>query len=318
MKNGSILKKITRDYIPLLLLLFLIIIFSILSPVFFTPTNILNVVFQVTINGIMAIGMTFVIISGGFDLSIGYNMALSAILAVTMQNYFGVVSACLIAIASGIVVGLINGLLTSKAKINPLIATLGIYITLNGLILWYTKGYHYFPKYYEFTYISYGKLFYIPFPIWVFLLFIFIGYIVLSKTKYGKRVYAMGGDEEVCRILGINVDLHKISVYMISGFTSSISGIILASRANCGTPEFGKHTMFLVIGAVVLGGTSLEGGIGGILNSIIGVFIFGIIQNGLGFLNVITYYHYIIWGLILLMVIIFDRYKTIKRRMLLS
>jgi ribose transport system permease protein len=312
--GNNIFTRVIGKQIPLIVLLLLIIIFSILTPVFFSLDNLLNIFYQITINGIMAIGITFVIISGGFDLSIGYNMTLCAVLAVNLQNYFSVVQSCLIAILAGSLVGLFNGLLVTKGKINPFIATLGTWITLHGLILWYTGGYHYFSKYYEFTYIAYGKLFYIPFPIWIIILFIIIGYIVLGKTKFGKRVYAIGGDENVCTILGINVHLHKILVYVISGFTASISGIIIASRAGCGTPEFGRFTMFMVIGAVAIGGTSLEGGIGGIFNSVVGVLIFMVIQNGLGFLNIITYYHYIVWGLLLLAVVIFDRYRTIQRR----
>ena len=316
MKFKDLIRKFASEQIPLLLFIFLFIIFSILSPIVITPNNILNLIFQATINGIMAVGMTFVIISGGFDLSIGYNMALCGILAVTLQEYFNVFISCVIALIVGIFIGFINGLLVTKARINPFIATLGMFITLNGLILWYTGGYHYFPKYDTFKYIAYGKLFYIPFPIWIFLLFIIVGHLTLTKTRFGKRVCAIGGDENICRTMGINVHLNKILVYIISGFTAAVSGLILASRANTGTPEFGKQTMFIVIGAVVLGGTSLEGGVGGILKTVVGIFIFGLIQNGLGFLNIIAYYQKIAWGLILLTIVIIDRYRTVKRRRL--
>jgi len=311
--NRENLKKFYRylidEGIIIILLLALIIVFSFLSPIFLTPNNLINIFLNVAIDGLMAIGVTLVVISGGIDLSIGSVMALSATLAVKLQGIFNIFFAVAIAVFAGIIIGLINGLLVTRAKINPFISTLGMFITLKGLVYLILENKALRTENILYKNITHGKLFMVNFPIWVFFIILIITYFLLSRTILGKRIYAIGGDKFISVLFGLNYNSISLFVYTFSGFCAAVSGIILSSRASMVSPLFGETTMLMVIGAVVLGGVSLAGGKGTVIKSFIGILIFSIIQNAFGLLGFDIDYQMGVWGALLVTIITISDFK---------
>jgi len=310
LKNkGSYILLFIRKNIPLFVLLFLLILFSSINSNFLNFGNIINILNLTAIYGIMAAGVTFVMIAGGIDLSIGATLALSAAFAIGFQRYFSMTAAVLMGIGVALLIGWINGLLIAKLKINPFIATLGMNIAIYGLVMIYTNNEVIYANNEKYIYFSRGRLFFIDFPIWVLLLVFIIGYLILMKTRYGKMIYAIGGNEYITKLFGINVDRIKIISYMICSFLCALSGIIVSSRINSVLPNLGQNALLIVIGAVVFGGVSLNGGEGNILNSLIAVLIFAILENAFGLMSFPYYLKQYIWGAILIGIIILDRKK---------
>jgi ribose transport system permease protein len=206
-------------------------------------------------------------------------------------------------------IGLINGLIVTKGKVNSFIATLGMSLMLDGFVLIFLKNSSLLGINKEYVYISDGKLFFINFPIWLLIIALIISYLILKRSILGRRFYAIGGNDYICKVFGINTDFYKIIAFIICGMLSSFSGIILSSHLNMISPDFGKTTMLIVISAVVFGGTSLKGGEGGIVNSYISVLIFTILANGFGLLGIGMYYQQYIWGFAIIAVLTIDKYK---------
>lgn len=301
---------ILRGLQSLIGLIGLCIILTLLSPRFWTTGNILNVLRQTSLNAIMAIGMTFVILTGGIDLSVGSVLAFSGIVAAGL-SHSGVHA--LVAIIAGLIIGtvlgFINGLSVTKGNVPPFIATLAMMTMARGATLVYSNGQPKTGLGDSFSFLGNGKILSIPFPVIVLLLVLIIAYYILSQTATGRYIYATGSNERAARLSGIKTDRIKILVYAISGFTAALSGMIVTSMLNSASPTAGTGAELDAIAAVVLGGTSLSGGQGGVAGTIIGALIIGVLNNGLNLLNVSSYYQQLIKGIVILAAVLIDRRK---------
>ncbi|WP_276643836.1 ribose ABC transporter permease [Caldibacillus debilis] len=298
---------------PLLGLLLIVIVLTILSPNFLTVTNILNVFRQVSINALLAFGMTYVILTGGIDLSVGSILALcSALAAGFMTDSMDPVLAVSAGLVLGALMGAANGFVIAKGKVAPFIATLATMTIFRGLTLVYTEGRPItgFSDSVAFKMIGRGYFLGVPVPVYIMLAIFLILYLVLKKTTFGRGVYAVGGNEEASRLSGLNVDRIKIGVYTISGLLSAFAGIILASRLNSAQPTAGISYELDAIAAVVIGGTSLSGGRGRIAGTLIGALIIGVLNNGLNLLNVSSFYQQVVKGGVILLAVLLDRKKS--------
>lgn len=303
-KKNSIIRKMG----PLLGLLLLAIALTILSDRFFTVNNLLNVARQISINAIISVGMTLVILTGGIDLSVGSIVALTgSITAGLMIGGQGILPAILIGMVVGALLGLFNGLLITRAGIPPFIATLGTMTVARGFTLVYTDGRPITGMEEAFRYLGGGYLAGIPVPVVIMLVIFAIAYIMLKKTRLGRYIYAIGGNEEAARLSGINTKKILLSVYVLGGLLAGISGIIMASRLNSAQPTAGVSFELDAIAAVVLGGTSLSGGVGTIGGTLIGALIIGVLDNGLNLLNVSSFYQQIAKGLVILLAVFLDK-----------
>ncbi|REJ25481.1 ribose ABC transporter permease [Caldibacillus debilis] len=298
---------------PLLGLLLIVIVLTILSPNFLTATNILNVFRQVSINALLAFGMTYVILTGGIDLSVGSILALcSALAAGFMTDGMDPVLAVSAGLVLGALMGAANGFVIAKGKVAPFIATLATMTIFRGLTLVYTEGRPItgFSDSVAFKMIGRGYFLGVPVPVYIMLAIFLILYLVLKKTTFGRGVYAVGGNEEASRLSGLNVDRIKIGVYTISGLLSAFAGIILTSRLNSAQPTAGISYELDAIAAVVIGGTSLSGGRGRIVGTLIGTLIIGVLNNGLNLLNVSSFYQQVVKGGVILLAVLLDRKKS--------
>jgi ribose/xylose/arabinose/galactoside ABC-type transport system permease subunit len=305
------LMNLLTKYGIILALLVICTILSILTDRFLTVNNLLNVIRQVSFNGILAVGMTFVIIAGGIDLSVGSVLALSGAITASFvvdgKQIFPLIIALLIGLAAAALCGSVNGFLVTKGKLAPFIATMGIMTIVRGSTLVYTNGRPITSLTKTFRLIGGGYLFGIPVPVIIFLVIVIIAYIILNHTKFGRYVYAVGGNEMSAKASGINVRKIKFLVFVISGTLAGWVGIVLSSRINSASPIWGIGYELDAIAAAVIGGTSLSGGIGNIWGTVVGALIIGIISNGLDIMNVSPYYQQIIKGIIIVIAVLLDR-----------
>jgi ribose transport system permease protein len=309
LKNSKIIQKLG----PLIGLVVIVIILSILSSDFLTLNNIFNVLRQVSINALIAFGMTFVILTGGIDLSVGSILALSsAFSAGLLTSGTDPILAILAGLLAGTVMGAINGLIITKGKVAPFIATLATMTIYRGFTLVYTEGRPITGLSDSVTFQMFGKgyFFGIPFPVITMLIAYGILYFLLRKTTFGRGVYAIGGNEEASLLSGLRVDRIKIGVYSLIGLLSALAGTTLASRLNSAQPTAGAAYELDAIAAVVLGGTSLSGGRGWIFGTLIGALIIGVLNNGLNLLNVSSFYQQVVKGGVILLAVILDRKKA--------
>ncbi|WP_455538758.1 ribose ABC transporter permease [Terrisporobacter sp.] len=306
------IKEILVEYKSLIGLLALIIVVSILSPSFLSTKNIFNILRQTSVNGVIAAGMTFVILTGGIDLSVGSILAISGAVCASLltsgQNIFVAVIAALIV---GTVVGFINGFIITKGKLQPFIATLATMTVLRGLTLVFTDGKPITlgsgDLALNFGKIGGGKIFNIPTPALIMIITFIICAYILRCTQMGRYTYALGSNEEATKLSGINTDKIKIAVYTISGILAAVAGIIITSRLYSAQPTAGDGYELDAIAAVVLGGTSLTGGKGKITGTIIGALIIGILSNALNILDVSSYYQMMVKGAVILVAVLLDR-----------
>lgn len=306
-KKNTIIRKLG----PLLGLLLLGIVLTILSDRFLTVNNLLNVARQISINAIISVGMTLVILTGGIDLSVGSIVALTgSVTAGLLVGGQAIVPAILIGMVVGAVLGLCNGLLITRAEIPPFIATLGTMTVARGLTLVYTDGRPITGMEEAFRFLGGGYIAGIPVPVVMMVVIFAMAYVMLKKTRLGRYIYAIGGNEEAARLSGINTKKILLSVYVLGGLLAGISGIVMASRLNSAQPTAGASFELDAIAAVVLGGTSLSGGVGTIGGTLIGALIIGILDNGLNLLNVSSFYQQIAKGLVILLAVFLDK----KRR----
>ncbi|SQI32149.1 Ribose transport system permease protein rbsC [Providencia alcalifaciens] len=268
---------------------------------FLTVNNLSTIARQVSINAIIAIGMTFAILTGGIDLSVGAVMALSGTLMAGLMKYYGMDPSLAITLGllSGIAFGFVNGILTAYGKMPPIIVTLGAMIIAKGLALIYTGGYPISGLPQEFAFWGREELMGIQVPILLMLGLYLIFYVVLNHIPFGRYIYAIGGNEEAARLSGIRVERYKMLVYVISGFTAAFAGLIFTSRVMSGQPNAGVGFELDAIAAVVLGGASIAGGRGMIIGTLIGAMILGVLNNGLNLLGISPYVQYIVKGLII-------------------
>lgn len=293
---------------PLLGLRMIVIVLSMISRDFLSFTNIFNVLRQISINALLAFGMTFVILTGGIDLSVGSILALSgAFSAGMLAGGMDPVLAVLIGVTAGTVMGTANGVLVTKGRVAPFIATLATMTVYRGLTLVYTEGRPIAFDNDVFAMLGKGYFLEIPIPVfWMLGTFLILSF-VLKNMTFGRHVYAVGGNEEAAMLSGVRTHRVKIGVYAISGFFSSLAGIILTSRLSSAQPTAGTTYELDAIAAVVLGGTSLAGGRGWITGTLIGAMIIGVLDNGLNLMNVSSFYQQVVKGGVILLAVLLDR-----------
>ncbi|MFP7331792.1 ribose ABC transporter permease [Shouchella clausii] len=306
-------KALTATLGPFIGLFLIILIISILNPGFLTAPNLLNVLRQVSINALIAFGMTFVILTGGIDLSVGAILAFSgAVTATLLSSGMDPILAILIGLLVGAALGAINGIIIAKGKVAPFIATLATMTIYRGATLMFTDGrpVSNLGDSTLFQMLGGGYFFGIPMPAITMMISFVILYLILKKTTFGRRVYAVGGNEEASILSGIKVDRIKIYVYSLTGFLAAIAGVILTSRLNSAQPTAGTMYELDAIAAVVLGGTSLTGGKGWIVGTLIGALIIGVLNNGLNLLGVSSFFQQVVKGSVILLAVLLDRRKT--------
>ena len=310
--------KMLAEYAIIVIFIVLFVVMSIFAPNFFTGNNMVNILRQVSISGICAVGMTFVMLTGGIDLSVGAILGVSGVLtAMMMLKGIPSLLASIIALALGVVIGGITGAIIHYIEIPPMIATLGTMTSLRGVAYLITGGTPVFGFDESYSKIGQGHVGVIPIPVIILAIVYVIGIFVLSKTKFSRYVYGIGGNQEVARLSGIKVARVKIAVYAISGFCSALAGLVMLGRVNSGQPRAGESYEMDVITAVVLGGVSLNGGVGNLSHVIFGVLIMGVLTNGMTMMAVDDYWQRVVKGLILLLAVSFDHYiqkKNIGRK----
>ncbi len=298
---------IARKYATMFILVIFLIAMAFLSDRFFTFKNLTNVGRQISLNAILALGMTLVIISGGIDLSVGGVCALGCCVCAKILNSTG---SSLLAIAVvlliGLAVGAFNGFVVSKTGIAPFIVTLSTVSIIRGITLVMTNASPMPISNAAFKFIGQGTLLGIPFPIYITLILAIITAFVMNKTVFGRYVYAIGGNERSAVVAGIQVKKVKISVYMVSGFLAAFTAIIYTSRLSSGVPSLGDGFEMDAITAAVIGGASLAGGQGHIWGTMIGAVIIGILNNALNLLNINSYFQDIVKGVVVLLAVLFD------------
>lgn len=295
---------------PLIGLILITIILGFVSDNFLTPNNIFNLLRQISVNALIAFGMTFVILTAGIDLSVGSILALgSALTAGLLTSGMDPLLAVFLGLIIGFILGALNGIIITKGKVAPFIATLATMTVYRGATLVFTDGKPItgLSDSFVFEMIGKGYIFGIPFPVIIMLIVFLILFFILRNTVFGRQVYAIGGNEEASILSGIKADRVKIWVYSITGMLSVLAGIIITSRLNSAQPTAGMSYELDAIAAVVIGGTSLMGGRGRISGTLIGALIIGVIDNGLNLLNVSSFYQQIVKGLVILLAVLFDR-----------
>lgn len=295
-------------------LIVIFVVLSIVAPTFLTLDNLFNLGSQTAVNAVMAVGVTFVIITGGIDLSVGSVAALSGVLGVMTMAYagFGPLVGIVAGIAVGAAAGLINGLLVSAVGLPPFIATLGMLSVARGVVLIMTGAVAVFGAPESFRLLGQGVIGAIPIPILLIVVVAVGGHLVLTRTRLGRYAYVMGSNMEAARLSGVAVKRHTTWVYVISGALAGLGGMIAASRINSGQPNFGEGLELDVIAAVVIGGASLFGGRGTVLGSLIGAFLVAVIRNGAVQLGIGTFYQNVLIGLIIWLAVWWDRYQRRK------
>lgn len=304
------------EYAALTLALFvLILIMSTLSPYFLTQHNIMNVLRQVSLQAIVAIGITMIILSGEIDLSIGSSQGLVGVFAVMILNATGSIFVSFLgSILIGVVIGSINGLLVTKGKINSLIGTLGMMAIIRGVAMVVTEAKAVQTQIKAFQVIGTGYWGPFPIPVILTIILVAIFYYILHHTTFGRYMYAVGGNGEASRLAGIPVHRIKLMAYIISGALTAFSAFILASRMNSGQPNAGVGFEMEVIGAVILGGISLTGGTGSLLGALLGILILGVLSNGLILLNVSSFWQDIARGVVIILAVYLDTYRKDKQQ----
>lgn len=295
-------------FYPLLGFIVIFVAMALVNDNFLTTNNLSNVARQVSIIAIIAVGMTFAILTGGIDLSVGPVMALSGTLtAGLMVAGFPPELAVLAGLIVGALFGAGNGVFVAYAKMPPIIVTLATMGIARGLALIYTGGYPISGLPDGFAFLGRGEVFGLQVPILVMLVVYLLAYILLNKTPIGRYIYAIGGNEEAARLSGVRVSRYKVMVYTLSGLTAAVAGIVLTSRLMSGQPNSGIGFELDAIAAVVLGGTAIAGGRGAIVGTLIGAMMLGVLNNGLNLMGVSPYIQNVIKGAIILLAIYIGR-----------
>jgi len=298
----------TRRYGIGIVMVLMILILSIVSPAFRTPDNVVSVLLQVSINGILSMGMVFVMITGGIDISVGSMLALtSSVVGMMLLQTQNIPLAILMSVAVTTAAGFMNGFLVAKFKMFPFVVTLATQLVFRGIGYLVSGGYAHSIEVPAFKIIGTGRLFgIIPYPVLIFFAVAVIAYIVLHWTKLGRYVYAVGGNVNAATASGVNVPKTLILAYMISGLCCGIAGLIMTSRINASQPNIGIGYETDAIAACVIGGTSFAGGLGTIPGTIMGIIIIGLIYNGMNLLGISSYWQTIMKGLLIVGAVLLD------------
>ena len=296
---------------PALGFVIIFVALSVTSRSFLTVHNLLNVALQTSVNALLAIGMTFVILTAGIDLSVGSILAFSsAITAGLLVSHVNIFLASVIGLVVGALAGLLNGIFVAYGRLAPFIVTLGTLTLFRGATEIYTGGVPIFNLPEAFSTFGAGTLVGIPIPVLVTAVIFALGLLALQRTTHGRRIYAIGGNQRAAFLAGIPVKRYLMAVYVISGALAALAGLVLTSRLGSAEPTAGTGYELDAITAVVLGGTSLFGGEGTLWGTIIGALILGVISNGLNLLNVNSFYQDAIKGVIILFAIMLDRKRA--------
>ncbi len=303
------------QYSLILALLILCGVLALSSPAFLTGRNILTVFRQISINAVLAMGVTYVILAGGIDLSLGSVVALTGVLSATFAHpdTYPLFVPVLMGLGAGVIVGLVNGLIVTRAQVAPFIVTLGMMTIARGAALVLSQGRPVSQLSDAFNALGGADVAGIPVPVLILGAVFLISQVILSRTTFGRYIYAVGGNEDAARASGIHVNRVKLAAYAICGGLAGLAGIIQAARINTGQPNAGIAYELDAIAAVVIGGTSLSGGMGGVGGTLLGALIIGVINNGLDLLNVSSYYQQIIKGVIIIGAVTLDRDKVSRR-----
>jgi ribose transport system permease protein len=300
-------------------LILLCLLLSILSDKFLTVDNGWNVLRQISVNVCISIGMTLVVLTAGIDLSVGSVLALSGAVAAGLLKTgiempgpdlfigFTLLGTIVAALLTGSALGLFNGLVITKFKVPPFVATLAMLTIARGLTMLWTKGYPISNLGNRFGYIGTGWLLGIPVLVWISTLIVIASLIITNKTSLGRYIYAIGGNENAARLSGINIGRVKIIVYAIAGVLAAIGGVMVTSRLDSAQPNAGISYELDSIAAVVIGGTSLSGGRGTIMGTVLGAIIIGVLNNGLVLLDVSPFWQQVVKGLVILLAVIIDK-----------
>ena len=295
-------------YSSVLILLVICVFATILSPSFLSVTNLFNVFKQITVAGIVGCGMTFVILTGGIDLSVGSILGLSGVLASGVLASTGNTAAAVaVSLTVGIACGAVNGFFVSVCGIPPFISTLGMMTLLRGVILVYTKGSPIPIKSDAYKFFGKGSIAGIPVPVIILIIVFLLAHYILTQTSYGRSVYAVGGNREAARLSGIRVKTSEFLVYTLNGLMCGMAGLILTARLGSAQSTSGTGIEMDAIAAVILGGTSLSGGVGFVLPTVVGAMIMGIIDNILTLMNVNPHATNIVKGAVILIAVLVDK-----------
>jgi inositol transport system permease protein len=315
-------------FAPTIFLIALMAFFAAAEPRFLSSINLFNVMRQVSITGLLALSMTFVILTAGIDLSVGSLLAFSGLVAAAVAKGglasrftvgaggvgYGWGLAALAAIVVGLLCGYVQGVAVTRLKVPPFVVTLGGMSAFRGAALLFSGGGPISGFEPSFTWWGQGKIGPVPVPVIIFLAFAVLAHITLRYTRYGRQVYAVGGNPEAARLSGLNVNRIIASVYVISGFFCGLASFVLAARLNSAEAVAGTGYELTVIASVVIGGTSLFGGSGTILGTVVGTILIGVLLNGLILMDVSSYIQQIIIGIIIVLAVAFDTFAKSRRR----
>jgi ribose transport system permease protein len=272
------------------------------SPVFLTQRNLLNILDQMAITGVMAIGMTILMISGSFDLSVGSTLGLAAAFSVGLAPHLSVAGAIAVAILVGLAIGLVNGLVVTKAGINSLIVTLGMLSLVRGIVLIYSNGQSILSTSQGMTSFANSRT-WLPNDTWILIGLTLVGSFVLARTTVGRYITAVGGNPTAAELAGIRVDRYRLGAFVAMGGLAAVGGVLYGARFGSVDPNAGTGMELDVIAAVIIGGTSLLGGVGSIWKSLVGVTLLTVLTNGFNLLNVNPYYQYVVKGLVIILAV---------------
>ncbi len=306
-------KTLSQKYGLVIVFIVLCVGLGLLSDRFFTVSNVINILRQSTINGIIAIGMTYVILTAGIDLSVGSILALTGVVTASLLQREGisVPVAVVVGLSLGALLGLLNGAIITQLKVPPFVTTLGMMTIARGLALTFTEGRPITGLPDSFRVMGTGTLGSIPMPIFVAGLAFIAGYVILNHTSVGEYILALGNNPVAARYAGINISVYTILVYVVAGILSALAGMILIARLNSAQPTAGLGYEFDAIAAVVVGGTSFAGGEGSLWGTLLGVLVIAVLNNGLNLLDVSSFYQPVVTGVVIALALIF--YKFIKR-----
>lgn len=316
MNIRKMFRKNAHEYGALIALVLLVVIMSLISPQFRTFSNFLTLLRQASVNGLIAFGMTLVILTGGIDLSVGSTLGLTGALFAGLIVNVGlpIPLAVIVALVFGLLLGLISGFLVGKAKLQPFIATLITLTVYRGFTLIYTNGRpisnltadEYVGSQFL-TFIGRGAILGIPVPVIILFFAFILFYLLLNKSVLGRKIYAVGSNERAAQLSGINTDRVKLFVYSISGLMSTVAALILVSRLNSAQPTLGTGYELDAIAATAIGGTSMTGGRGKISGTLLGILIIAVLSNGMNILGISSYYQDVVKGIVILLAVLVDR-----------
>ncbi len=296
-----------RSFALVFVIIAIVVVMSFASPVFLTSKNIINIIRQISINGIIAVGMTFVILTGGIDLSVGSVVAITSVICgYSLEKGMYWLTACILAIAIALIFGAFNGVMVAYVGFQPFIATLATVTMGSGIALAFSDGKPFIIKNEAFLNIGQGYVGAIPIPIILLVVVVASGLIILKTTTFGRYVFAIGGNKNAAKLSGVRTRRVELMVYVISSLCAAIVGLILSARISSGQPTAGEGYELDAIAATAIGGTSMSGGVGSLTGTIFGFVILGLVTNSMNLLNINSFYQQIVKGILIILAVFLD------------